>query len=166
MSTQVAEAVQVFDPQTSVPDPIDWIAANPSIYKKFTRKQKAVLAAIADVPSIKGACARAGVTTVAFYQWMHKNKDFQNAFAAVKKMGIQSAEDEVVRRAMIGVEEPVFNKDGKLCGHRQKYSDSLLMFYLNGNDPAKYRQRNTHEHTGPGGGPVLTVSLLDQLVGD
>lgn len=166
MSTQAEQAVQVADLHQAAPDPIDWIAANPQIYKKFTPKQKAFLVSYTEKPTVKGACAKAGVTTQGFYQWLHRSKEFRAAFDCVKKMGIQSMEDEVVRRAMEGVEEPVFNKDGKLVGSKTKYSDTLLMYYLNGNAPEKYRNRNTHEHTGPGGGPVLTVNLLDQLVND
>lgn len=38
-------------------------------------------------------------------------------------------EDEVIRRAMLGVDETVFHQ-GIPCGIKTKYSDTLLMFYL------------------------------------
>jgi hypothetical protein len=55
-------------------------------------------------------------------------------------MGIGTAalEDEAVRRAYHGVEEPVFYK-GVQCGSVTSYSDTLLMFLLKARKPAVYR---------------------------
>jgi hypothetical protein len=166
MSNTAVQVSQPLDLQRTDPDPITWLSANQDTYKKFTPKQKAFLNAYILQPSVRACCEKVKVSPTAFYAWMHKSKDYRMAFEAVKKMGIQTLEDEVVRRALTGVEEPVFNKEGKQVGSRTKYSDSLLMFYLNGNAPEKYKQRNTHEHSGPNGGPMLTVSLLDDLVKD
>lgn len=163
-TTQVTEIVETV--VTADPNPLTWLAQNQAVYKKFPPKQKAFLNAYISNPSIKRTCEKIGVSTVTFYNWMHKSKEFSMAFECVKKMGLQTLEDEVVRRALEGVEEAVFNKDGKVIGTKTKYSDSLLMFYLNGNAPEKYKNRNAHEHSGPGGGPILSVDLLDTLVKD
>ena len=54
------------------------------------------------------------------------------------ELGTAALEDEAVRRAYHGVEEPVFYK-GVQCGSITKYSDKLLIFLLKARDPAKYR---------------------------
>ena len=146
-----------------VTDPVDWIAANQHVYAAFTPNQRSFLEIYADAGSLKRTCELVGITPQAYYQWMHGNRNFRMAFEAAKKMAIQSLEDEVVRRGKDGIEEDVYYRD-RVVGTRLRYSDTLLMFYLNGNAPEKYRNRSSHELTGPGGGPVLTVSLLDELL--
>jgi hypothetical protein len=53
--------------------------------------------------------------------------------------GTAALEDEAVRRAYHGVEEPVFYK-GVQCGTVTKYSDKLLIMLLKARNPAKYRE--------------------------
>ncbi len=65
-------------------------------------------------------------------------------------MGADLLEDEAVRRAKDGVEEPVY-QGGKLVGHVQKYSDTLLIFLLKGAKPEKFRERSQHEFSGEDG---------------
>ena len=56
--------------------------------------------------------------------------------------------------------KPVFYQ-GKPCGAVQEYSDSLLMFMLKAHDP-KYREKQTHEHTGADGGPIDTYAMTPE----
>lgn len=167
MDTAQTQALEAMVPvQVSDPNPLTWLAANQDIYKKFPTKQKLFLNTFILNPSVRRTCEIVKVSTVTFYNWMHKSKDFSMAFEAVKLMGIQTLEDEVVRRALEGVEEEIFNKDGKVIGRKTKYSDTLLMFFLQGNAPQRYRNRSSLEHSGPNGGPILSVDLLDTLVKD
>ena len=62
----------------------------------------------------------------------------------------QRLEAEAKRRAVEGVEEPVFYQ-GKQCGVIKRYSDALLMFLLKGAMPDKYKERTSTELTGAGG---------------
>ena len=77
-------------------------------------------------------------------------------------MGGDVLEDEAVRRAKEGVEEPVY-QGGKLVGHVQKYSDTLLIFLLKGAKPQKYGDKVRHTN-GDGDGPIqfVTRSILDR----
>jgi hypothetical protein len=50
--------------------------------------------------------------------------------------GTDLLEDEALRRAEDGVAEPRFY-EGRLCGHVQKYSDTLLIFLLKARRPQK-----------------------------
>jgi hypothetical protein len=56
------------------------------------------------------------------------------------ELGTAALEDEALRRAYHGVEEPVFY-EGVQCGSVTRYSDKLLMFLLKARHPAKYRER-------------------------
>jgi hypothetical protein len=68
-----------------------------------------------------------------------------------------------VRRARDGITEPVC-QGGKLVGHVQKYSDSLLIFLLKGAKPKKYSERMQAQISGSDDGPVqyLVRPILDQ----
>jgi hypothetical protein len=48
---------------------------------------------------------------------------------------------EARRRAIDGVEEPVFHR-GKVVGHVNKFSDSLLTKLLEASDPERYGKRS------------------------
>jgi hypothetical protein len=81
------------------------------------------------------------------YLWMHTDPAYAEAFEASRDEAAQVLEDEAVRRAQQGVEEPVY-QGGKLVGTVQRYSDTLLIFLLNGARPDKYKQRSSVEVTG------------------
>jgi hypothetical protein len=70
------------------------------------------------------------------------------------EVGTQRLEDEAIRRATEGWEEPVYQR-GELVGHVRRYSDALLMFLLRGRRPEVYGERRQRvEVTGAGGGPI------------
>jgi hypothetical protein len=57
----------------------------------------------------------------------------------------------------------VFYK-GRRVAKVRKYSDTLLIFRLNGLRPEKYKRIERHEHTGKDGAPIATkteVNLKD-----
>ncbi len=60
---------------------------------------------------------------------------------------------EAVRRAVEGTEKPVYQQ-GRLVGHVQEYSDTLLIFLLKGRRPEKYGEKLRQEISGPGGDAV------------
>lgn len=163
METEVITTKEELLAQHADDGEYDWINSNPEKYAEFTPNQRMFLEVFSARGSITATCAAIGIERQSYYAWMHHNPDFRAAMKTARLQSIESMEDEVVRRGKEGVEEPVYFRD-KIIGYKTRYSDSLLQFYLQGNDPRKYRQRTSHEHTGPGGGPMLTVSLLDQIV--
>lgn len=84
------------------------------------------------------AAEAAGVCRRTVELWRKKDKAFREAFDDTKTMVIDRLTDEATRRAVIGVDEPVFYK-GEICGYITKYSDSLLMLLLKAAAPEKYR---------------------------
>lgn len=69
-------------------------------------------------------------------------------------------EQEGLRRAVEGVDEPVFYQ-GVECGTKRVYSDSLLSMMLQGRRPDIYKNRLAQEVSGPGGGPVELQTMTD-----
>ena len=58
--------------------------------------------------------------------------------------GTAALEDEALRRAVEGTEQPIYYA-GQLVGSTRVYSDRLLMFLLKARRPEKYRERRgTH----------------------
>lgn len=123
-------------------------------------KKKAFLAAYAEVGNITQAAEIVGVTRQAHYLWM-KDPEYAEAFAQAEQQACDRLEQEARRRAVEGVEEPVFHR-GKQCGVIRKYSDTLLIFLLKGAMPHKYKERVQNEVSGS---LTIKVVLPDDLGG-
>lgn len=114
---------------------------------KRQHKKVAFLAAYSECGNITQAAEIADTARSNHYVWLNDDPDYPAAFAEADKQAIDKLEQEARRRAVHGVEEPVFHK-GEICGTVQKYSDTLLIFLMKGANPVKYRE-NTHvEHSG------------------
>src|SRR5580765_3894947 len=117
-------------------------------------KQEIILATLSRCGSIKQACVLADIGRTTFYRWLEKSKTFREAVEQTSKEADDTVDDEIVRRAIEGIEEPlvsmgklvyeeepVVGGDGKpeydSRGHpvmqrvgkvmTRKYSDSLLL---------------------------------------
>lgn len=120
-------------------------------------KRDALLAALVDSGgNVTEACRVANVARSAIYGWKAEDADFAEAFAKALDQGIDVMEDEATRRAVSGVDEPVFYQ-GFECGKVRRYSDTLIIFLLKGRRPEKYKDRTTNEIVGANGGPIEVV---------
>lgn len=79
-----------------------------------------------------------GVSKGMHYYWLKHDPEYAAAYEIAKEQAADVLEAEVVRRAVEGVEEPVYYQ-GKVVGHVRRYSDNLLMFMLKGMRPFKFR---------------------------
>lgn len=88
---------------------------------------------------------------------VYLRRDSDDAFAKQMRHALSESTDrllqEAVRRARIGVKEPVFQY-GRHVGDIRRYSDTLLIFLLKGLDPATWRETFVHNLTSPDGKPV------------
>ncbi len=109
-------------------------------------KKTAFLAAVKVTGNISKAAEMAKIDRTSHYRWMRGDEQYEAAFEEAIDEAADWLEDEARRRAVDGVEETIYNKDGDAVGTRVKYSDTLLIFLLNGARPQKYRRVN--EHTG------------------
>ena len=73
--------------------------------------------------------------------------------------GVDKLEDEATRRAIHGVEKPIY-QGGVLVGTTTEYSDTLLTFALRGKKPGTYNTER-HELTGKDGAPIASKMEIE-----
>ncbi|MGO8867339.1 MAG: terminase [Alphaproteobacteria bacterium] len=132
--------------------------------KVTPEKRAQFIAALENGASVTKA-ARA--TRISRQEWYRTRKDdeaFAAAWDAAIEIGTDALEDEAVRRAVIGVRQPVF-QGGKLVGYVRVHSDFLLNVLLKARRPEKFRERASVEHTGKGGGPIEVSDARERLAG-
>jgi len=111
------------------------------------------------------AAQKAGYGHTAVYKRRQTDTtgEYIKRWDAAYEMGIQVrlnvSENEADRRAIEGVEEPVYQK-GKLVGKVRKFSDALLMFRIKKLNPA-YRDRVELKHSGEIDNPSAGVAVLN-----
>tara|TARA_Y100000310_G_C20451018_1_gene700732 strand:- start:429 stop:899 length:471 start_codon:yes stop_codon:yes gene_type:complete len=89
------------------------------------------------------AAARAGVNVATPWNWGKQGDDAYNKAAEIAEAAqLAAAEDELRRRAVDGILEPVFYK-GEQVATVRRHSDVLLIFMLKAAAPDKYRD-NVH----------------------
>ena len=120
------------------------------------KRQEQFLLTYAREGTVHRACEAALVNRRLVYYWIEHDKHFAAQFERAREIATDLLEEEARRRALKGVEEPVFYQ-GEVVGHVQKYSDILIMMLLNGHRPERFKQRT--EHTGKDGGPIAVVHV-------
>jgi len=117
--------------------------------KLQTRKKNRFLEELRKDGHAIQSAGRVGVGVSTLYAHRAQDPEFAAAWEEAADEGEQAQAAalaaEADRRALHGVEEPVFHR-GEVCGFVRKYSDNLLMFRLKALQPEKYRER--HEVTG------------------
>jgi hypothetical protein len=93
------------------------------------------------------AAKAAGYGRQRLYEWREADPELAAAWDDALEAGTEVLEDVALRRAKDGVAEPRFY-EGRLCGHVQKYSDTLLIFLLKARRPWKYADKAQTEHSG------------------
>lgn len=104
--------------------------------------------------NIMETCNAVGMIRRTFYQWLEGDEEFGAKFKKAEKMALGVLEDEAHRRAVTGVDKPVY-QGGVLVGHVKEYSDPLLILLLKARAPHKYKDRFAGELTGANGQPLL-----------
>ncbi len=90
------------------------------------------------------AARAAKINRSTHYRWL-EDLEYADAFDEAKEEAVDVLEMEARRRAVEGIDRPVFYQ-GKKVGSVRSYSDTLLIFLLKGAMPEKYRER--HELSG------------------
>ena len=110
-------------------------------------KVSAFLVALTETASVTASCEVAGIGRTAVYEWRDQDPDFRDQWEAALELGTDALEDEAVRRAREGTDEPVFYQ-GQQCGKVRKYSDVLLIVMLKARRGHKFRDQSSVEHSG------------------
>lgn len=120
--------------------------------KKSPRIEQLFLDALAEGKSPTYAAMAAGIDRTTAYYWRNEDESFAARWLEAADQGIDKMEDEAHRRAVHGVERPVF-QGGIEVGRVQEYSDSLMTLMLKGRRGKVYNTDRV-EHTGEGGKPI------------
>ncbi len=108
--------------------------------------QTTFLTELAARGSVSGACKAAACSRANAYAERERDATFAARWDEAKREAVELMEDEARRRAVEGVDRPVF-QGGVQVGTVREYSDTLLIFLLKAHDP-KYRDKQQVEHTG------------------
>lgn len=115
--------------------------------KRTPEKEQLILDILATGGSVYSAARAAGVARSTAYKWREEDPEFRELWDDALESGIDRMEDEAHRRAVEGVDKPVFHK-GEVCGTVREYSDTLMIFQLKARRPEKYRERTDTNVTG------------------
>src|SRR3546814_16376152 len=66
---------------------------------------------------------------------------FDRAWGAAIDAAAKKLLDAAFERALVGTDEPVFDRDGNRVGRRLRQSDRLLMFLLRAYGPERFQDR-------------------------
>jgi hypothetical protein len=105
------------------------------------------LKALAETGLVIEAAKKAKVGRSTVYDERQRNEEFALKWAEIEEWTTEEMEQEARRRAVLGVEEPIYYK-GELQGSVRKFSDTLLIFLLKARRPDVYRENVKVEHGG------------------
>lgn len=103
--------------------------------------EKAFLAQLRLTGVVTKACDMAKVTRQTVYDRRNNDPEFAKAWDEAREMAADRLEQEAIRRAVDGVNKPVFFQ-GEIVGFEKEYSDTLLVLLLKAHKPDKYRERS------------------------
>ncbi len=135
-------ATPTLDAHGHNPDDYDWV---PVLRKRRADgwspgKQRAFIEALADTGSVMQAARAVGMTARSA-QMLRRSpgaESFDRAWSAAIETASKSLIDEAFERALIGTDEPVFDREGNCVGRRHRKSDRLLEFLLRGYFPERF----------------------------
>lgn len=107
------------------------------------RKQARFLHAFAQTGLDRDGCQAAGVTAFALRDWRARNETFALLYDAAFREASDRIEREVIRRAVDGWDEPVY-QGGKRVGHIRRYDSNLLALLLKGRK-SQYREQRLNQ---------------------
>ena len=116
--------------------------------------------------NVTKTCKILNLNQRSLYYALEHDTEFNSAFERVRDLSINKAEDELIRRAVEGVDKGVWFQ-GEQVGTERIYSDGLLSKLLAANR-RKWRTNNL-EVTGADGGPIqssISIELPDNGRGD
>lgn len=103
--------------------------------------QRGFIEELADTGSVMQAAMAVGKTRSSAYKLRRSPgaESFAAAWAAAIDAASARALDECFERALVGSDEPVFDRDGRRVGRRFRQSDRLLMFIVRAYMPDRFR---------------------------
>jgi hypothetical protein len=114
-------------------------------------KQRAFIEALADSGSVATAAQYVGMSESSAYRLRRAPgaEAFDRAWGAAIDAASKKLLDAAFERALVGTDEPVFDRDGNRVGRRLRQSDRLLMFLLRAYGPDRFRDAGPDRLTAP-----------------
>ncbi len=106
------------------------------------KKEQELLDQLRSGKTVAGACRACGVQTSTFYFQKQRHPEFAAAVAEAIDEGTDHIEDDLLD----------LGRDGNVVA---------LLATLKARRPDKWREKSTHEHTGPGG-TALTIVIAER----
>ena len=103
-------------------------------------RQAAFLAAYEATFNVTVSAKTAGVARVQFYRWQDDDPVFQAALRRMQERMKDRVEQEIFRRAVLGVQREVWHR-GEVVGREVQYSDRLLLALARRVDPVAWGER-------------------------
>lgn len=117
-------------------------------------KKRAFLAAYREAGTIRGALSATGISSSTHYKWLSDSEEYQKDFEKAQRASVVALEEEARRRAIEGVAEPIFGKNGEQVGTKMRYSDTMLIFLLKANHPSKFGDKLEQTNKGTTTAPI------------
>jgi len=154
----VPESTAALDAHGHDPAAYDWVP----VLKKRRKdgwspdKQRAFIEALADSGSVATAAQRVDMSESSAYHLRRAPgaEAFDRAWSAAIDAASKKLLDAAFERALVGTDEPVFDRDGHRVGRRLRQSDRLLMFLLRAYGPDCFRDAAAARRTDPAPAPV------------
>ena len=123
------------------------------------RVEERFLKQLAAGGSVTSAARAIGTGRSTVYQWRDDDVNFAKAWDDAIESGTDVMEDEAVRRAVEGVDRPIYYQ-GAVCGYITEYSDDLLIRMLKARRKDKYSDRQ-EQHVSAAVRAVEVTSYAD-----
>lgn len=114
------------------------------------------LARFSECGNVQSACATIGIGRTTLYQWKERDPAFKTLMDAAGEDAADRLETEAWRRAHDGIDKPIYHNGDKIDTIKE-YSDTLLIFLLNGLRPQKYRRGMPGMEGGDGGQVTIVI---------
>lgn len=130
--------------------------------------EKAFLKALAITGNVTESANKAKIDPSTAHHARKRSKGFSQKWKSAMRKAADALEAEARRRAVDGLVRFKFDKKGEPIKHPKtgepyfelEYSDTLLIFLMKGNNPAKFRERHEVKHKG-GVQLQLTEEIID-----
>lgn len=144
-----AERQAVLDANGFDLNDFDWIPVKrkPRVDGWSAEKQRLFIATLADTGSVTLAARAVGMTAKSAYA-LRRAPDgdgFDRAWRAAIRQAMNRLIDVCMERALEGSEVPVFDKDGRVIGHKVRHHDRMAMFLLRAHMPELFREAHKQD---------------------
>lgn len=92
-----------------------------AVYKRTPEKAAAFCAALAETANVGKSCKAVGIGRVMAYAWREEDPEFAAGWDRALSIGITALEDEAIRRAHEGIDEPVIYQGQVMVQLEQQY---------------------------------------------